>query len=540
MTAKASAGTASTQRLALIAPAVLVIALVIIELHDSAAAIVGTWYELRTFNHGFLIVPICLYLAWRKRDEAASITPAPNAWGMAAVAIASLLWLAGHATATVVVEEISLVSIIEAAVLAIYGWPTWRLFAFPLLYLYFAVPVGEIFVPQLQTVTADFAVGLLRISGIPVFADGNVISIPTGSWYVAEACSGVRFLIASIALGTLFAGVNFRSWWRRACFLGLSVGVPVIANGLRVYAIIVIAYLADNESAAGFDHVVFGWVFFSIVTVILLAIGKMMGEPSAAEPVGARAEPAPGQIHQPIPRALLAIVLTLAPVFAVRAYSDHIDQPQIVQPVRLVAPELAAAWRNAAGARDPLTPEFAAPSAQIDATYDGDGARVYLHIGYYVREQRGAQAVGFGHVLVPAKGWTPSATGRTSAVLGDDKITVQVVREVSGRETRLIWYWYWVDGRFTGESLRRETAAGQGQTVRRSKVGRDNRRRHRLQREPARSGEIAVGVSVGSGRAEADARRRRPTLILREHKLIKTRGRLVPPEGRLGRGKKAA
>lgn len=450
MTAGESAGAVSTQRLALVAPAALVITLVIVELNSSAAAIVSTWYESRTFNHGFLIIPICLYLAWRKRSEGASVQPAPNLWGAVIAALASAAWLVGHATATLVVEEISLVSIFEGAVLAIYGWPTWRIFAFPLLYLYFAVPVGEAFVPDLQSATADLAVGLLRIAGIPVFADGNVISIPNGRWYVAEACSGVRFLIASVALCTLFAGVNFRSWWRRLCFVGLSVVVPIVANGFRVFGIIVIAYVTDNELAAGVDHVVYGWLFFSIVTMILLAIGKVMSEPSGAAPLGGIPHPPAGRTLS-VSRAALAVILTLAPVVAARAYGDRIDEPQIAKPIRLVVPEAGGAWRNAADAHDPLTPVFAAPSAQLDAAYDADGTRVYLHVGYYVRERRGAQAVGFGHILVPEKGWTPSATGRAPAAVGDDEVSVQAVRVVSGDQTRLIWYWYWVDGRFTGD-----------------------------------------------------------------------------------------
>jgi exosortase A len=449
MTAGIGTGSTAAQRLATVAPAALAIALVMGELHDTAAAIVETWYGSSTFGHGFLIVPVCLYLAWRRRGAAVSLDPGPNAWGMAAVAVAALAWLAGRATATVVVEELSLVSIIAGAVLAIYGWPTWRTFAFPLLYLYFAVPVGDILVPPLQSITADFAVGLLRLTGIPVFADGHIIAIPDGSWYVAEACSGVRFLIASLALGTLFAGVTFRTWRRRVAFVGLSVVVPIVANSLRVYAIILIAYFVGNEGAAGVDHVLFGWAFFSMITLILLAIGGAMAERGGVLPAAAPRRPMAGAGSLLASRTLIGIVLTLAPVFVVVAYADRTDRPPLFLPVRLAVPEAGGDWRQAKAARDPLPPAFAGPSAQLDAAYDGEGGKVYLHIGYYLRERRGAQAVGFGHTFIP-EGWTASARDQRSATLGDDNISVQVVRAVSGRRARLIWYWYWVDGQFTG------------------------------------------------------------------------------------------
>src|SRR3546814_20816354 len=92
-------------------------------------------------------------------------------------------------------------------------------------------------------------VHLLRLTGMPVFLDGYLIQIPTGSFLVAEACSGVRYLLVSVALGVLTAYLFFRSWPRRLLFVALSVAVPIVATGIRAYGIIMLAPLGGYELA---------------------------------------------------------------------------------------------------------------------------------------------------------------------------------------------------------------------------------------------------------------------------------------------------
>ena len=220
-------------RVAAIAAGAVAVGLLLILLHRSVEAIVTTWYTSATYNHGFLIIPICVYLAWRRRDLVASVAIAPEWRGLALIVLAAVAWLIGNAAGALVVQELCLVVLIQAVILTMYGWPLFRLLIFPLLYLFFAVPIGDAVIPPLQALTAFSAVRLLDLVGVPVFSDGNVISIPTGSFYVAEACSGVRYLIGSLAIGALFAGLMYRSWGRRVLFLLVSVIVPVAANAVR-------------------------------------------------------------------------------------------------------------------------------------------------------------------------------------------------------------------------------------------------------------------------------------------------------------------
>src|SRR5215469_5672845 len=196
---------------------------------STVRAMVETWYSSNSFNHCFLILPISAYLAWRRRDQLRHAPVAPDWRGTLLVALASLAWLLGTATGTLILQEASVVLIVQALVLAVFGGAVFRILRFPLLYLYFAVPFGLEFVPPLQTVTAFLAVGLLKLVGVPVFSDGYLISIPGADWYVADACSGVRYVISSLALGALFAGMMYVTWWRRALVLVVAIVIPILA-----------------------------------------------------------------------------------------------------------------------------------------------------------------------------------------------------------------------------------------------------------------------------------------------------------------------
>src|SRR5690606_13668824 len=132
------------------------------------------------------------------------------------------------------------------------------------------VPFGDEIVPGLQTITAELAIALTHASGVTAFIDGIFIDTPAGLFEVAEACSGVKFLVAMVALGALVAHLCFASALRRAFFMLAAMIVPVIANGVRAWGTIYIAQSQGIDFAAGFDHIVYGWIFFALVMLAVI------------------------------------------------------------------------------------------------------------------------------------------------------------------------------------------------------------------------------------------------------------------------------
>ena len=244
----------------------------------TAKSLVETWAATDIFQHGFVVVPISLWLAWRLRDRT-SIDEVHPFWpGLGVVAIAGALWLLGELAAAMSVEHFAFVLAIQAALVTIVGLQVAKTFAFPLGFLLFAVPVGEALVPTLMDWTADFTVAALRATGVPVYRTGIHFIIPSGAWSVVEGCSGIRYLIASVMVGTLYGYLTYRSTWRRLAFVAVSIVVPIVANWLRAYMIVMIGHLSDNKYAVGVDHLVYGWLFFGVVMLIMFGIGSLWRE----------------------------------------------------------------------------------------------------------------------------------------------------------------------------------------------------------------------------------------------------------------------
>ena len=194
-----------------------------------------------------------------------------------------------------VVEQFALIAMIPTLVWTLLGLEVAWSIAFPLAFLFFAVPVGEALIPPMMEFTADFTVMALQLTGIPVYREGLFFTIPSGEWSVVEGCSGLRYLIASFTLGTLYGYLTYRSTARRIVFAALAVVVPIIANGLRAYMIVMIAHLSDMRLALGVDHYIYGWVFFGLVMLLLFWIGSFWREDEAPVPETERVGPGSGR-----------------------------------------------------------------------------------------------------------------------------------------------------------------------------------------------------------------------------------------------------
>ncbi|SEO97777.1 exosortase A [Aquisalimonas asiatica] len=418
------------------------IALLLVVFHATYWSMVETWIRSETFAHGFLIVPIALFLVWRQRRVLADVVPRP--FPLAGVVLAGLatMWLLGELVDVISVRQFSVVLMIPAVVWLMLGTHVvWRL-QFPLAYLLFAVPFGEFLVQPLMVFTADVTVGLVRLTGIPVFREGLYFSLPTGHWAVVEACSGVRYLIASVALGALYAHITYRSWFRRCMFMLAAIIVPILANGLRAYMIVMIGHFSDMSLAAGVDHLLYGWVFFGIVIFLMFWVGGFWREDArpAASParhgLAAGGRPSAG-------RYIAALALTVALIVAAPLYAAWMDRAAWPAPDLGAAPETIGDWQLT-GAEPAWTPGYRHARDEWHAEYQSGGDRVGLYTGVYAEQNRYGKMATWENTLAGrgSDDWRRQAGGR-----GPDGAQRQLL---VGPDTRVVaWQWYWVDGRLT-------------------------------------------------------------------------------------------
>ena len=241
--------------------------------------VVEIWYGNEIFNHGFFIVPGAFYLIYLKRYELLSKPIQTSALSLAVIIPALLLYVVGIAGDIQLFLHAATFTLLPALIWLLIGTQAARTILFPLVFMLFSIPVGEQLIPYLQEIAADGSVALLHLSGVPLFRSGLYIEIPQGRFLVAEACSGVSFFIASFVIGSLYAYLNLASAKRRAVFVAISLIFPVLANIVRVYGIILIAYWTDMEHAAGADHLIYGWFFFAFVIICLLGLGELLRTP---------------------------------------------------------------------------------------------------------------------------------------------------------------------------------------------------------------------------------------------------------------------
>lgn len=371
-------------------------AVLLLMFRGDAGDLATIYWTNTTFGHCLFVAPVVAWLVWQRRGGLAALRP--DAWwpGLAVVAGGALAWTVGDAAGVALFRHLGLVVMMQGAVVALLGPNVARGIAFPLAYMLFLVPFGEGLEKPLQDLTVAILVPLLGVFGVPAHVDGVLITTPNGYFEVAEACSGAKFVIAMIAYGALVANVCYVSWARRAAFMAVALIVPMIANGVRAFGTVYAAYLTSVEAATGYDHIVYGWVFFGLVMAGVLAIGWKWFD---RDPDAPWFDPRKLQARWPGTAAMPGVValVGLTIVSLCMAWAGVIAARADPLPARVVAPQVAGWTQVPLSNRAAWKPNFPGADHFVMTRYsDGMGAQVDLVIAVYSSQREGKELVGFG------------------------------------------------------------------------------------------------------------------------------------------------
>ena len=321
MTAQAKTSNPLAEGLDMFGPATLlllggvgVLALVFL---DEIRAALQVWNDSTAYGHCYFVAPIAAYLAWERRFAIAATSIRPLPWLALGALPLGLVWFAAERLGIMEGQQLVAMTGLQLLCLSALGWQRYKALSVPLLYLYFMVPFGAFLTPALQSFTAHFIIAGLDVLGIANFSDGMMIAIPEGRFLVAEACAGLRFLIASIAFGALYACLIYRSPLKRVVFILASVIIPIVANGFRGLGTVYLGHVLGSAEAAAVDHVLYGWVFFSIVILMLIGAGLPFREDDVVQdqPAPAASTPAP-MLRAAALAGVMSLVLFCLPSFA--------------------------------------------------------------------------------------------------------------------------------------------------------------------------------------------------------------------------------
>jgi exosortase A len=421
-------------------------------------SIISIWDSSETFAHGYVILPLSLWLIWRKRENFSLYPPQPYPPALLLLALLGAGWLAAQLGEVQVVSQYAFVAMFPVAALALFGPRLAGSLAFPLLFLLAAVPFGEVFVAPLIQFTADFTVWAVRATGIPVLRSGTHFELPSGDWSVVEACSGVRYLISSITLGCLYAYLTYRSNLRRALFIGVSVVVPVVANGLRAYMIVMIGHLSSMKLATGVDHIIYGWLFFGLVMFIMFWVGSFWREDSEAAAPSAPRKPAglaPDAMPMPMPMparlplmvgAVLAVGALWPGLAMVGERANHNPAPVRFDQVAVGLPQAPefSDWQ----------PAYLKPDATFHRVYQAAGRPVGLTVLYYRNQDRSKNLISSLNRLAAYKdSWHDTAQALRTETVDGRSLTLRETVLRSGDRALLVWDWMRVGGHDTPSNV---------------------------------------------------------------------------------------
>ena len=433
-----------SMRNALIATTLLVLGL--IALYSSAAQhLVRAWANSADFSHGWLILPVSLYLIWLNRDKWLGEPLRPSWMGVLVFCGGGLIWLAGELANVHVVKGYGFVTMLQGVIVLVWGLKFCRINFFPLAFLYFMVPAGEWLNPVMMEHTASVVVWLLNLSGLPIFREGLHFTLPTGRWSVVEACSGFRYLLSALILSLLFAYLQYVKFSRRLLFVLVALTTAIVANWLRAYTIVLVGHFSEMKYGTGDDHVWYGWIIFGAVMAVVFWLGaKFATVPlssatltvpnSAISSVGAPSDSAFA------PRFNSLAALVVAGLVFMGVWSVLPARMQTFESQKGLTAFLAKSFGTAAEGELPLVPGFADP---IEKATIKDG-KYLAQIDYFAVQHQRKDMLGMGQRAILESDSLTRIVSRNAGNLQLDgqKINATKYYFRNRDKSYVMWHWF--------------------------------------------------------------------------------------------------
>jgi exosortase D (VPLPA-CTERM-specific) len=430
------------------------------------------WGLREEYSYGYLIPVICGFLIWQHGDRLRTAKFTGSWTGSALLAVSLLILAVGQISTLDTLAQYALLGGIWALAWSYMGTQAIRIIFVPLLMLALMVPIPSYLFGELsqvlQLLSSKLGVAAIRLFGISVHLQGNVIDLGSMKLQVVEACSGLRYLFPLMTLGVIAAYFFRAEMWKRWVLFLSTIPITLIMNSLRIALIGVTVEYGGRRMAEGLLHDLEGWVVFMACTALLVAemwlLVRVGGVRRSFADVFAIQLPAPRAqdekaVERDLPKAFLAATLLLitaamipllAPTLTPEKGRPHIERESFAR-----FPMKIDEWQ---GRQDRLDPAYL-PILNLDdyvlADY-ADGRRnvINLHVAWYASQADGTSAHS-PRACIPGDGWEISnLTRRTidGAVVGG--VPLEVARAViqKGEARQLVYFWFLQNGMaITGE-----------------------------------------------------------------------------------------
>lgn len=428
----------------------MALAMVLVLQAEGFAAMLAMWSGSATYRSLFFVPLVALYFLWLRLPALRQLQPRPALLGLVGLLPFVLLWLLGTVAQISIAQQIAAVGSLQMVVLGMLGWQVCRRLLFPLLLLWLMVPMGEdLLLPSLIRLTTWLTVGGLRLVGMPTVVDGNLLIVDGAAYNIIRECAGLDFLLGNLLVSLAFANLVYHRFGRRLAYVLAAVPVAIAVNNLRTISVVLISATGIDLAS---DHLAYGWFLFSLGMLAQMAVGLRFRDapPVTEQTPTAPARPAVSRTGMMAVAAAASLMVALPALWAERLLATT-EAPVSVQ---LQAPPgfepLPADSRDASA----WQPHFPGADARLQGRLAGVGMPVDFFIAYYWRQDGERELVSWENRFHDDRYWFLLGTGRMAAVPGSASPPLATARlHGAGDERRVVWYWYWVDGRFTASPL---------------------------------------------------------------------------------------
>jgi exosortase D (VPLPA-CTERM-specific) len=433
--------------------------------------VMAQWWEEPEYSHGYLIPILALYLLSIRLIDLERANPAASWWGVGLVLAGMAGLVLGELSALYVIVQYSFVLTLWGLVLTQVGWRGLQVLWPVLLFLLFMVPLPR-FIQwnlsnDLQLISSELGTGFLRLMGIPVYLEGNVIDLGNYKLQVVEACSGLRYLFPLMSFSMLCAVLFRGPVWQRVLLFVASVPIGIVMNSFRIAVTGVLVNRFGTEAAEGFLHYFEGWVIFTACLAILFLMMWLLArlnrqslddvfdvtlpDRASLQGLGALLRPS---------RPLAAATVLLAAVAVGTAFIANRDEFKPPRTSLASFPLAVGEWRGQEGEISQVQLDELKLTDYIIANYarPGAAAPVELYVAYYDSQRKG-RSIHSPKACLPGGGWVIDEFSQVPIPgAGPDEGKGQLIVNRSlislGEQRMLVYYWFQGRGRIETNEYR--------------------------------------------------------------------------------------
>jgi len=419
---------------------------------------VGQWNKSDEYGYGYLIPVLTLFFIWQKKEQLERI-PFNGSWaGVLIMLLGVCLSIVGELSALYIIVQYSFLITLYGVILSIIGWQAFKTILVPLLLLFFMIPLPAFIYQglsaQLQLISSELGVAVIRLFGISVYLEGNVIDLGNYKLQVVEACSGLRYLFPLMSLAFVAAYIFKAPFWMRATIFLSSIPITIFMNSLRIGIIGILVENWGPSQAEGFLHYFEGWVIFMACMAILLLemwlLTKIGGKGETLQDLFAIdfPEPTPSDVDARARKMPLTFIVSgLLLAMTVVGSASLVKREEIIPQRTSFAefPMQVGDWKGVGAQLEPIVLDTLKLDDYIIADYGNhSGDVVNFYVAYYASQRKGA-SVHSPRSCIPGGGWKINELSQhevEGVSASGVPLVINRVEITKGDDRQIVYYWF--------------------------------------------------------------------------------------------------